>query len=605
MDVGKPKTEDIFETEDISGWHEIGIHRSIASFWYQFVLLLLAAAPGLLMYGYIIPNFILPYPDALGYQSFTVTFFAVLFDLMDVATKPACERFVAQYAEINPKKALKYVQFFMYFQMFTGLIQITTITIFCFTYIIHTSLNYALWFFLFYSTTQFPGMLAAYTSTLKGYQRFDKSNIVEIIQGVLFENVTQVFFILIGRLWGANNPALGELMGATIGFILGKYIDDFFAMGLAAYYVSKILEPYGIRLRETIIPTFTVDEAKESLLYGVKLLGSTVISRVTDFITLTMMISWVPNYISIIGYLEVARAVASAVTVRYNFTALLAQAYNNGKKKLAQYVITRYVSHWWYFAFFLSLEISILVPTILEYLGGEWGRAAWIIPIYIFPRLLVTPPCIGADILQACDRPMYRTYGIISEKITKMICVFLFLSPWGLPAIFGEGVIIILYILHDIPAYIVITIVEFALIHYKVVPVKINWWQTFMAGTLGSVPLIPINILMINSFIKVWEISDTLVIPVILISFYVIIMLFSFPMLIFFFIGLFGGWDDATMDEFKRAEDLCGPSKFFFAIFVKMAGLGHKYCPFRNKFATSHKEAYEEIDELMQIVVKK
>ncbi|MHA1339803.1 MAG: hypothetical protein ACTSRZ_06660 [Promethearchaeota archaeon] len=592
-----PQIKDINNTAK-NLWNVIGIHRSIASFWYQFILLLIVLIPAVLIYGFVIPNYILPYPESLGYNSLTTGTFALFFTIMDVATQPACERFVAQYAEINPRKALKYIQFFIYFQMFTGLIQVTAVSLYVWLYLRKTNLIYAAWFFLLYSTTQYPGMLGAYKSSLKGYQRFDRSNIVEIIQGVLFENITQIIFILLGRYFGRLNPAVGELIGATLGYIIGKYIDDFFALILSAYYMAQILKPYNIRLVETIIPGFSLEEAKQSLSYGIKLLGSSLISTLTDYITLQMMIIWVPNYISILGYIEIAKTIANYVTTHYNFSALMSEAYNNGKKKLTQYIIERYFQHWLYLAFFLTIEISIMIPPILEYFGGDWGRAAWIIPIYVIPRLMVVPPVMGAEILQACDKPMYRTYGIISEKITKMLCVFLFLSPSGLASVFGENAIIILYALHDIPAYIVITLTEFLLIHYKIVPVKINIWQTFIAGPIASLPVIPINLAMLKILNIVWNNSTSLTIPFSLVGIYLFILLFIFPMIMFFIYGLLGGWDETAIEEFKNAIELSGPSKFIVKIYFKLTKKGHDISPIRNKFATPSKEAYEEIKEL-------
>ncbi|MHA1822000.1 MAG: hypothetical protein ACTSU2_03945 [Promethearchaeota archaeon] len=581
-------------------WDIIGVHRPIASFWYQFVLLLIVMVPAILMYSYIFPNFILPFPGALGYQALTIGYFALFFTIMDVATGPAAQRFIAQYAETDPRQALKYIQFFIYFQMFTGIIQVTVVTLYCLYYVIYSDLAYATWFFLIYSLTQFPGMLGAYNSTLAGYQRFDKANIVSIIQGVLFENITQIVFILMGRYVGLHNPAIGELVGATYGFLIGKYIDDFFAMGLSAYYVKKVIEPYGIKLIETLIPTFGWKEAKESLLYGIKLLGASLIATLSDYVTLIMMISWVPNYISIIGYVEVARTIANYVGTRYNFSVFIAQAYNNKKYKLTKYAITRYFIHWWYFAFFLTLEISMMFPPFLKILGGEWGRAAWIIPIYVFPRLLVIPPVMGAEILQACDHPMYRTYGIISEKITKMITVFLLLSPGGLVSIIGAQYYIILYILHDIPAYIVITFVEFYLIHKKIIPVKINLWQTFVAGTLASLPVIPLNKLLL-SILDYIQSAYSVIYVILFVVLCLLILLILFPGVLFFFFGLSGGWDDIGLNEFKNAVELSGPSKFIVNAYFKATRLGHNLCPIKNKFSTPSAEAYEEIDQLQII----
>jgi hypothetical protein len=375
------------KTDD--GWRTISLSRSIASFWFNFILLLIAAVPMLLLVGYILPNYILPFPEALGYRTITISYFALFFSIMDLATGSACERFVAQYAEIDPKRAMRYLSFFMYFQMFTGLVQITSVAVFCFVFVVNSSLNYAMWFFLIYSLTQWPGMLGAYKSALRAYQRFDKANIIEIIQGLLFEAITQIIFIILGRNWGAANPAIGEVMGATIGFLIGKELDDVFALFLSGYFMHKVLQPFGVSLKESIIPSFGMAEVKETLIYGAKLIGAPLISNLTEFITLMMLITWLPNYAMIMGFLEIAKMFADLVGSRYNFSAFIAEAYNNGKKKLTEYLVTSVWKHWWYFAFFLTLEISILIPPILTIIGGNYAAAAWIIPIYVFPRLLV------------------------------------------------------------------------------------------------------------------------------------------------------------------------------------------------------------------------
>jgi hypothetical protein len=579
-------------------WQVIGIHRPLASFWFNFVIMLVAAIPGVIMMAYVMPNFILPYPSALGFKTLTITYFGLFFSIMDLATQPACERFVAQYAEISPRKALRYVQFFIYFQMFTGLVQVTGVAIFCLTYIVHTDLAYASWFFLLYSTTQFPGMLAAYNSTLRGFQRFDRSSVVELVQGAVFEVATQIIFILAGRWWGAANPAVGELMGATLGYIVGRYIDDFFAMGLSAYFLSKILRPFGISMKETLIPAFGAEEVRTSLAYGLKLLGSTLVSVATDYFTLIMMISWVPNYISILAYIEIAKMVADLVNTRYNFSALVSEAYNNGKKQLTEYAVTSYFKHWWYLAFFMALEIAILIPPVFEYLGGEWGKAAWLIPIYVFPRMGVTPPVIGAELLQACDRPEYRTFGIIVEKVVKMIAVFVLLSPYAVRALYPHWNIIILYVLHDLPAYLAITIAEFGLLHKHCVPVRINLWQTFVAGTVASLPMIPLNFLVLEVLHAVAAGGSTAaVIGVVVVV--LILGLFFGPTILFFFYGLVGGWDDYGLHQFELAVGLSGPSRFVVSLFYRATRLGHRISPLANRFPIPHVGAEREIAELM------
>src|SRR6056297_1847345 len=72
-------------------WDKIGIHRSLASFWFNFILLIIAAAPALLLNSWLLPNYILPFPEALGFRTLTIGYFGLFFSIMDFATGPAAE----------------------------------------------------------------------------------------------------------------------------------------------------------------------------------------------------------------------------------------------------------------------------------------------------------------------------------------------------------------------------------------------------------------------------------------------------------------------------------------------------------------------------------
>ena len=582
-------------------WKTIGFHRPMASLWYNYILMFIVALPMVILGTWLLPNYILPYPSAMGFHSLTVTYFALFFSLMDMGTGPSCERFVAQYSEINPRKALKYIQFFVWFQMFTGTVQITFVAFFCFNFLIYTDLNYAMWFFLIYSTTQFPGMLGSYKFGLRGFQRFDKANIVEIVQTVVFEVFTQIVFIILGRYMGSLNPMYGGLFGATVGFIVGRYVDDFFALILSAYYLKNILKDFHISLWETIIPGFTKQEMKESLEFGFKLIWGIIFAEFGDFLTLLLMTQWLPGYIYILGYLELSKSIANIIGTRYNYQPMISEAYNNGKKKLTEYTIASNFQNWWYLSFFLTVEIAILIPPILFRLGGEYAAVARILPLYIIPRLAVILPVMGDEILRGCNRPEYRTWGLVSEKVTKIICVFLFLSPNGLVSIFGQYYLIELFILHEVPPYLVITFVEFYLIHKKCVLVKISVWQTFGAGTLASIPLIPFNLLIIDGFNRVWESSTSILYPLILVGIFVLCMFIFFPPIMMFFYGLFGGWDHESLEDFRKCALISGPSKFIVLFIYRFAARGYALCPIKERFKVDREAANLELAELITL----
>ena len=339
-------------------WRKVGFHRPLASFWWNYSLILVLALPGLLIIGVVIPQFILPFPSALGFSSLTTQFFGLFFTIMDAATAPAVERYVAEYSVKDPKRAVKYIQFFIWFQMFTGLIQVTGVAIYA-IYFMPRNLEYAIWFFLIYSTTQYPGWLASFNGALIGFQQFDKSNKVTIMQSVLIQSATQIGFILMGRFIGSQFPGIGELMGATYGYILGTYLDDFIAMVIAGYFFSKVLKPFGIPLRESFKPMFGLSIAKECLVFGGKLVLAHVISTAVNFLVLLMIIEWLPNYAIISGLYSIADGIARVISVSFTITPAISEAYNNGKKELTRFIIESQWKNWFLLSLFLTTEVAI------------------------------------------------------------------------------------------------------------------------------------------------------------------------------------------------------------------------------------------------------
>ena len=92
------------------------------------------------------------------------------------------------------------------------------------------------------------------------------------LQGIVLENTTKIACILLGRYIGGQNPAVGELMGATIGSVVGAYVDDFLAAAIGALWVRpylKEIDPeWGIR--DMFRVEFDQDLAKECLWFGIR-----------------------------------------------------------------------------------------------------------------------------------------------------------------------------------------------------------------------------------------------------------------------------------------------------------------------------------------------
>jgi len=67
---------------------------------------------------------------------------------------------------------MEYVNFFIRYQLITGLIQVTVLTWYIFQVLIHGSYGYLAWILLLEMQKQYPGMLGIFKSVLEGMQHY-------------------------------------------------------------------------------------------------------------------------------------------------------------------------------------------------------------------------------------------------------------------------------------------------------------------------------------------------------------------------------------------------------------------------------------------------
>ncbi len=144
-------------------WDELGFHKNIAGNEYEYVLSLISIPIMVVLFPILLGNFF-PFPEIKGYQEISAGFMAFLFGVFDLGTggtsgnmSETFMRFISQYRAKDPKRAIGYIQFFNFFQMTTGLIQITGISIYVFTVLIHQTLAHFAWFFWYIRLSNTPG----------------------------------------------------------------------------------------------------------------------------------------------------------------------------------------------------------------------------------------------------------------------------------------------------------------------------------------------------------------------------------------------------------------------------------------------------------------
>jgi len=586
-------------------WQEVGWHRPLGGMLYNYLLLLVVMLPGILIVSVVVPNFILPYPESVGFYNVTLAYLNVIFFAADFGLKNASERYIAQYAETDAKTAVKYVSFFIWFQMITGLLQITVISAFSIVILPQTDMGYAVWFFLVYIMVQWPGTIGIYQVALNGFQQFDKSNILYVIQNFAVQVLTSIGFIFLGRYIGLQNPEIGELMGATMGFIVGMYLDDLIGMILGMHFFNNTLKPFGLKLWDSFVISFDKKLVKEVLWYGGRVMPSGLSFYGVSFLITLMLTSWLYNYSTLIGLYFIAGTLVGALSMTFPMTAPLSEAYNNGKKELALYYI-RGQFLWWgiiTFGIFL-LPILLLFPLVLVNLGGEFAEASWMIfPLFV-PAILLLPSNLSGIVCEACDLPQQSTFMNFIEQGTRLLTYFFVLNPdLGIGALIGRENIIIFWLLAEAPGYIMKGIYGWWTVKRKLFPGKkihVPFIQTIILPILATLPIIPLVLFFVEIFEVLFVINQ--IYGLVFIAIIIIAMLYLIPAFIFMpLYGFLGAWDPHSIDDFRKAAIISGPSRPIVMRLYKNTKFGYERSPWKDKFVIPYEKAEQEANELYEL----
>ncbi|MHA1370284.1 MAG: hypothetical protein ACTSRA_11285, partial [Promethearchaeota archaeon] len=355
-------------------WENVGFHRPLAGFFYNLPFYLMTIIIGLAFTSFIW-KLLYPFPESMGYRAAATGIFALFFQVFDLGTANIMNRFIGESNIKNPRKMLGYIQYFIWYQMITGLIQTTTVSIYALFFVPAGQLAYAAWIMLIYSTTQYPGFLGVFRNTLNSLQQFNKTAILNFISSELFQRVTEIIFVLLGRHLGARDPAIGEIMGITYGSVVGLYIDDFVATAFSAHFFQKVMSAYGFSVRDCFRHDFNRRMMIECLTWGVRSGLPNIVWGVQLFIALMLWLIYVPQYTTYTALAGFAAGIGGLVGWTLNLGGSISEAFFNEKKMLAQYIISqawRYTGLIQCFIFSILLLVIMVMEPVLRLIGLDY-----------------------------------------------------------------------------------------------------------------------------------------------------------------------------------------------------------------------------------------
>ena len=580
------KLEDKIDLSD--DWEVIGIHRQLGGFLKTLFLSLFLVIPQLLISNFLMPQIFQPYPQAAGWYYYAYNTFQIAWLLFDFGTSYALAKFFSQYRVKNPEKAIHYIQIFVWWQLFTGLAQISIFALIGSFIFPLTSLAHMSWVFISFSLVQYPGFFLVFMFSFQGMQKADYQLILYVMWEVVWLLVGQMIFCPLGRMWGAANPIFGEALGAGIGYSIARYFDYW----MTFLFSIRLFKKRGFSPKTCFRIDFNREEFKETMKFGSRLAFGESFVQITYFIQLIYTSAFIANYSNELGYFSLAMNIGMIVQIVGLWGQSLLGAYSesreHGKKKLTKLYI--YQSFRWgnFFAFFL---ISVLFATGGKFLVGAAGEDYGSPAVRFLPFILMFH---SFGIYSWLADPIFLGTGktnlaalvwIIEQTIRAILMIVLIIWLKDMTAV----------LLAYIPAVFIKDIIAWIIIRYKITNYRIHPFTTFVTPILAAL----INYIVLFFFGElIWmiDLGDKLINTALLF----IIGIFLFMYFYAFLDGLLGGYDDNTLKEFEKAASMVeGRIGSLPKTLYKAAKAGAKYSPFHNRFKIDiYEEAMKEAYEL-------
>lgn len=606
------KTSKEAEEDEIYGkdWDQMGYQRTIAGFLYTFGLLIPQAIFGIFMVP-LLKYTELRYVEVSGIETVANVLFGAVYVILDLNLEASVNRFVPQYAISNPKKAMQYVSFFVKYQMWSGLFQITFVSMFIMYYLIpHGSqFTYVAWYMIFICVKQYPATLGTFKGIIDSLQHINKGNLIVFYRASLIEPLTKLAGGVIGLYYGYANPVWGPMMGMTIGIAIGGYVDDFFTFALGTFWLSKILDNYNIKIRDIYADKVPKDVWKSALWFAARFMPQTLYGAILGWTGAMISVEYLPGYTTYRALTSRASDLAKFITWSDDIInasqPVYSESLNNGKVQLTKFYIAQGLKYNNWMLMILGSFNILALPAIFDiaipmFLPEEWRPITRMVPIYVMLFLYKPYNDIADKLTFLSGHPEVNTAIGIMQTTGNLFFTWFFLVHLQMGWL---GLILI-----SVPMDLLGFIIRWLYMSKKVVKLdKAFWkdiaWQVYIApilsGGIMGVLIVVILYIVYPIAKKPFESMDLLGIQgggILIPGVILILVLLLCVILVYFpLYSYFGGWDERTLNVFRKCVPLTGPSLWLIYPMFKIFRHGFERMPEWVK-----KKAYIKLGDIAQ-----
>ncbi|MCU0521610.1 MAG: hypothetical protein MUF84_13055 [Anaerolineae bacterium] len=575
--------EEFLKREANTDWEQIGFHRTIGGFMFALMSGLLLFVPMVVYQNMILPVYILPSAQAMGMWGRVAALFPLVWSFFDMGTSVAHMKYFSEYRVKNPRKAIQYAQFYVWWQALTGSVQVVLVTVFASIYMPDTAYAILIWAIVSHTMIQIPGFYRIFTDSLSALQRADYNQILDIAMTMVIPMIVQPIVIGLMVWWGRSNPVFGAAMGGLLGMGVAAYAMEVVSFVFGWWLYRRI----GYNARLLFMAHFDWSVAIQSLKYGVFLFLSGIFGGIGSSLQVIVIQSRIINTNEVLGNLGMANNFPYAYTVLQTLTATampaISEAISNGRKILSQY----YAAMLYKFGGFISgLICAILLAVADRFIIGSSGQDFQRAAVYVVPLLLIGAlnfiPWIGTAVVYGADNTRFLTLIAAIDVVLGLGVSYLLVDRFQVYALIYTPLLTV----------VVNAILTYAINHRYSFPQRFYVWQTLGASALaGGVHYVWLR--WVTGFI--WQGDEVTSLIILLVS-----LVASYPVYAFLY-GLFGGWDDNTLGEFGRGTNLASFMRPMARLFYHASRLGARVSPLHDRFPiTIYDEARREAEALTE-----
>ena len=557
-----PRDRGATDTPDArSFWSRAGFARPLSGLLTLLGAMLLLIGPYFALQS-LLGKRVQPFPEADGLWRYTVDVLFIAWLTFDLGTQTALVKYFAEHRATRPEEALRDVQFYVWFQLFSRLVEGTLLALLATGVLPRT--NYALYapFVLLYSGMCIQSLGGLGKLVCQAAQRFDVSNLLDLVETRALVFIVPIPFVLLGRAYGLSHPEIGEAFGAALGLGLGQMATDLCVFTIGHLALRRI----GVPLGSMYLAQFTAETVRRQLTFGVKVTLGQEPFRLTSFLESLILLRWLADFPSWLGIRDlIHNRLAFLFFFAWNYyqsaVPAISEALGAGKRRLAQYYVARYLQFGFLFSATVFALLCAVGPTFVRHaLGAQWGRAEGFLILGSLSGLLLPLAWLSDSVQQGAGRPGTTTVVMLIEQGLRLTLLLVLVPRLQFAGMYAAM----------LTALCVKCALGWTLNHRRVMPLELPLWPSLGAPLCAGV----LTFLVLRGLVLVCAPTAT----------WAVLALFfvggaaSF-LLSFFGCALAGGFDRAALEELHQAAEMSALVRPISRVLVGAAALGARLSP--------------------------